>query len=203
MRTTILWIRIWIWICIVVVITITITITVNKVIVIARRPILLFLYSVELFIVYWKGFYFILFYFVFFNYKLFFCNFYLFNFLIFVYLYLILSRIAFTSAVILRHGADETNRLAKKIMKLLSNVLIKLIKCYSQSILHLDLNFKDQNMLSLKSICAELLRVQNFNGPPTEKENKNFTNDSTFLFDVLDKLNQMEWVKSSLAYTNN
>ena len=58
-------------------------------------------------------------------------------------------------------------------------------------------------MLSLKSICAELLRVQNFNGPSTEKEKNNFTNDSTFLFDVLDKLNQMEWVKSSLAYTNN
>ena len=105
------------------------------------------------------------------------------------------SRFAFTPAVIQIHGKEEINTFVKRVVKPLLQVLMKILKCTSLNIL--TINTDDVEVKSMRSICADLLRVENAQlgtraCSPIE---------ASRLYELLDTLNSMKGLKVAMQLT--
>ena len=101
------------------------------------------------------------------------------------------SRFAFTPAVIETHGVEEINNFVKRIIKPLTQVLMKILKCISLNILTIKMEIDDDygndaEIKSMRSICAELLRLD-LNSSPIQ---------ASKLYELLDTLNSMKGLKN-------
>ena len=79
---------------------------------------------------------------------------------------------------------------------------MKLIKCITLEIIYVPKEEIETNIQSIKLICAELLRINiSKDMNIKKKDNKSdslFNSYSSKLYDVLDSLSHMNWLKNAL-----